>query len=134
MPKKIVKKGKNVAKKMSCGSKCECKCVTGPISVKSAFGKSQVATTIAERTCISKKQAGATIEALNDIIAAHLSKKGPGEFTFPGVAKFRVVRKPATKARQGVNPFTGEPMTFAAKPARNVVKIRALKKLKDIAK
>ena len=71
---------------------------------------------------------------LSDVIELHLKKKGPGEFTLPGIAKFRVIHKPATKARQGVNPFTGEQMMFAAKPARNVVKIRALKKLKDMAK
>ena len=46
--------------------------------------------------------------------------------------KIKVVRKPATKARKGVNPFTGEPMTFKAKPARNVVKVLALKALKDM--
>jgi DNA-binding protein HU-beta len=45
-----------------------------------------------------------------------------------------MVHKPATKSRKGTNPFTGEPMTFAAKPARNIVKIRALKKLKEAAK
>jgi nucleoid DNA-binding protein len=53
------------------------------------------------------------------------------DFNFLGLAKFRVIRKPATKARKGVNPFTGEPTTFAAKPARNVVKVKPLKKLKD---
>jgi nucleoid DNA-binding protein len=43
-----------------------------------------------------------------------------------------VVRKPATKERKGINPFTGQETTFAAKPARNVIKIRALKALKDM--
>ena len=61
-------------------------------------------------------------------------KKGPGVFIFPDIAKFHLVHKPATKSRKGTNPFTGEPMTFAAKPARNIVKIRALKKLKEAAK
>jgi nucleoid DNA-binding protein len=43
-----------------------------------------------------------------------------------------VQHKPATKERQGTNPFTGEPTTFKAKPARNVVKVRPLKRLKDM--
>ena len=47
--------------------------------------------------------------------------------------KLRVQRKPATKARKGINPFTGEETVFAAKPARNVVKIRPLKKVKEMA-
>jgi len=46
--------------------------------------------------------------------------------------KLTVVRKPATKARKGINPFTGEETMFKAKPARNVVKIRPLKNLKDM--
>ena len=52
--------------------------------------------------------------------------------TIHGLCKIVVQHKPATKERQGVNPFTGEPTTFKAKPARNVVKVRPLKKLKDM--
>ena len=110
------------------------KSATKPLSVTKAFSKTEIAQSIAEMVGIAKKQATETIEALTHIINTHISKKGPGVFVFPGLAKFIVARKPATKARKGTNPFTGQPMTFAAKPARNVVKIRALKKLKDIAK
>ena len=136
MPKKTAKKGKKVATKKVV--KKVIKKATGvsvrPIEVKSPFGKSQIATTIASMVCLSKKDAAMVIDALFEIIASHLRKRGPGEFTLPGVAKFRVINKPATKSRQGINPFTGQPMVFAAKPARNVVKVRRLKKLKDIAK
>ena len=62
----------------------------------------------------------------------HLTKRGPGEFTIPGLMKCVVKRKPATKARKGINPFTGEATTFKAKPARTVAKARILKKLKDM--
>lgn len=133
MPKKTAKKGKKVVSKMKIKSPSKCISIR-PLSVKSAFGKSQIAATIAEMICLSKKDASYVIEALFEIIASHLRKSGPGEFTLPGIAKFRVVNKPATKARQGVNPFTGQSMVFAAKPARNVVKIRPLKKLKDLIK
>lgn len=52
-------------------------------------------------------------------------------FTVPGFAKFVVVKKPATKARKGVNPFTGEPTVFKAKPARKIVRARPVKAAKD---
>ena len=71
-------------------------------------------------------------EDLSKIIAAHLKKQGPGQFTLPGLVKMTLVQKPATKARKGINPFTGEEMMFKAKPARNVVKVRALKALKEV--
>lgn len=105
-----------------------------PLTVKKSFSKSEIVSSIAETVGLEKKQTLAAIESLTNIIKTHLSKKGPGVFVFPDIAKFLLVRKPATKARKGTNPFTGEPMTFAAKPARNIVKIRALKKLKEVAK
>lgn len=133
MPKKI-KKGKKAVKKMVNKVK-KCKPFTGQLKVTKPFNKSKIAGAIADMTCLSKKDANSVLDALFEVISAHLKKKGgPGEFTLPNIAKFRVINKPATKARQGINPFTGEPMMFAAKPARNIVKIRALKKVKDIAK
>ena len=52
----------------------------------------------------------------------------------PGLMKVTVVQKPAVAARMGINPFTKQEQMFKAKPARRVVKIRALKALKDMAK
>ena len=66
------------------------------------------------------------------LIAKELGKQGPGQFVVPGLLKLKVVRKPATKARPGKNPFTGEPMTIQAKPARNVVRALPLKALKEM--
>ncbi|MEE9422699.1 MAG: HU family DNA-binding protein, partial [Gammaproteobacteria bacterium] len=66
------------------------------------------------------------------LIKRDLKRNGPGVYTVPGLMKIKVVRKPATKSRKGVNPFTGEAMVFKAKPARNVVKVLALKALKDM--
>ena len=63
----------------------------------------------------------------------HLKKRSAGVFTLPGLAKFSVTAKKATRARKGINPFTGEETTFAAKPARRMVKVRVLKGLKDMA-
>lgn len=104
------------------------------LTIDKAFSKSEIMKAIAEMVGSGKKQVTETIDALTHIIKSHLSHKGPGVFVFPGLAKFRIVKKPATKARKGKNPFTGEPMTFAAKPASKTVKIKPLKKLKDIAK
>ena len=94
--------------------------------------KTEIYASIAEATELSKKDVGAVFDALNDEIAKALSKKGPQTFTLPGLCKIVVQNKPATPAREGINPFTGEKTMFKAKPARNVVKVRPLKKLKDM--
>ena len=94
--------------------------------------KSQVYSVISEETELSKKQVSAVFDSLAGLIGKDIGKRGPGVFNVPGLMKIKVVRKPATKARKGINPFTGEPTIFKAKPARNVVKVQALKGLKDM--
>jgi nucleoid DNA-binding protein len=101
--------------------------------IAKAMTKSELNAHIAESTDLTRKQVSAVFESLADLMGRHLKKRGAGEFTVPGLLKLRVVRKPATKARKGVNPFTGLETMFQAKPARNVVKIRPLKKVKDMA-
>ncbi|WP_267256407.1 HU family DNA-binding protein [Coxiella endosymbiont of Ornithodoros maritimus] len=101
-------------------------------AVKERMTKSQILAHLAESTELTKKQVTMIFEALSDLTHAHLKKGGAGEFVVPGLCKCSVKRKPATKARKGINPFTGEPMTFKAKPAKNVVKIRPLKRLKEM--
>ena len=96
------------------------------------FKKSEILGEIAVVTGLSQKQAGAVLETLQSVIGRHLKKGGPGAFVLPGILKCQVVHKPATKARKGINPFTGEETMFKAKPARSVVKIKALKKLKEM--
>ena len=89
---------------------------------------------IAENTELSKKQVKQVFEELAVAIERHIKKGGAGIFTLPGLLKIKTVKKPARKAQKGVpNPFKpGELMDVAAKPAKNVVKVRALKKLKDM--
>lgn len=95
--------------------------------------KTEVFASIAEVTGVSKRDVSAVFDALNDQIKKALSGRGGSKtFTIPGICKIVVQHKPATKERQGTNPFTGEPTVFKAKPARNVVKVRPLKKLKDM--
>lgn len=97
-----------------------------------ARSKGEVYGNLAEASDLTRKQVAAVFDGLADMIKKDLSKRGPGLFTVPGLMKIKVVRKPATKARKGVNPFTGEEMMFKAKPARNVVKVLALKNLKSM--
>jgi nucleoid DNA-binding protein len=96
------------------------------------MSKSEVVSGIAEETGLTKKQVSSVFEAMAGQMKKSLGRRGPGAYTVPGLMKVTVVRKPATKARKGINPFTGEETTFKAKPACNVVKIRPLKNLKDM--
>ena len=95
--------------------------------------KSQIIAQISDSTGLTKKDVNSVFDELTDIMEGHLKKRGAGQFTLPGLFKAVTQKKPATKARKGVNPFTGQETTFAAKPARTVVKVRPLKKLKDMA-
>lgn len=101
--------------------------------VKARYSKSQIVQEIADITSVARKEVGKMLEHLEDIIARHLSPKGPGEFVLPGILKINAIKKPAKKARKGVNPFTGEEVMFKAKPASTAVKVRPLKKLKEMA-
>jgi nucleoid DNA-binding protein len=101
-------------------------------SIASPLNKSQILADIATTTGLAKRDVGKVVEELAGVIERHIGKKGPGSFTLPGLFKIKTLRKPATKARKGINPFTKEEVTFKAKPARTVIKIRPLKKLKDM--
>lgn len=94
--------------------------------------KSDIYATIADHANIAKKDVAAVFDAMSAMIAADLKKGKAEAFTVPGMMKITVVRKPATKARKGINPFTKEEVMFKAKPARNVVKVRPMKGLKDM--
>jgi nucleoid DNA-binding protein len=100
--------------------------------ISSPLNKSQILADIATTTGLAKRDVGKVVDELASVIERHIGKKGPGSFTMPGLFKIKTLRKPATKARKGINPFTKEEVTFKAKPARTVIKIRPLKKLKDM--
>jgi nucleoid DNA-binding protein len=94
--------------------------------------KSEIFSVLADTTGLSKKDVSQVFVSLADLISKDVGKKGCGLFTVPGLMKVRRVHKAATKARKGINPFTGQETTFKAKPARNTVKIRPMKALKDM--
>ena len=102
-------------------------------AVKEAMTKTQILNSIAESTELSRKQVQSVLDELGVLVESHVKPRAVGHFTIPGLMKVMVVRKPATKARKGINPFNGEETIFKANPARNVVKVRPLKKLKDMA-
>lgn len=97
-----------------------------------AMTKTEILNNLAEGSGLSRKEVTSVLESMEALIGSQIGKKGPGVFNLPGLFKITVTNKPATKARKGINPFTGEETMFKAKPARNVVKVRPLKKLKDM--
>ena len=94
--------------------------------------KGEIFAKLAESTGLSKKQISSVFDGISELIKVELGKKGPGIFVVPGLLKLKVVRKPATKAGQRLNPFTKEMMNVPAKPAHNVVKALPLKSLKEM--
>jgi nucleoid DNA-binding protein len=94
--------------------------------------KSAMMEEIAGNTGLTRKQVSSVLDELSVLVERHIKKGAVGQFTLPGLMKVEIRRKPATKARKGINPFTGQETMFKAKPARNVVKIRPLKKVKDM--
>jgi nucleoid DNA-binding protein len=90
--------------------------------------KSQLVDKIAQLHELAKKDVRAMMEALAEVGYKELKKNGV--FVVPGFAKFVVIKKAATKARMGKNPFTGQEMMFKAKPARKIVRARPVKAAK----
>jgi len=127
--KKKVAVKKTVAKKKVAAAAPKAKTT----AIANKMTKSQILTEIAENTEISKKDVATVLNELDLIIERHIKKRACGEFLLPGLLKIVTVKKPAVKARKGVNPFTGEEMMFKAKKATTVVKVRPLKKLKEMA-
>jgi nucleoid DNA-binding protein len=93
------------------------------------MSKSQLIDKIATTTELAKRDVKHVMDTLTDV--GHKELKKNGIFLVPGFAKFVVIKKPATKARKGTNPFTGEEMMFKAKPARKIVRARPVKAAKD---
>ena len=96
---------------------------------KTMLSKSELIQKIADETSLAKKDVKAALEAFATV--GYKEMKRNGGFLLPGFAKFMVVKKPATKERKGINPFTKEPTVFKAKPARKILKVRPVKAAKD---
>ncbi len=101
-------------------------------AVKKPMTKTEILNEIAGNTGLTKKQVSSVFDEFAILIERHIKKRSPGKLIFSGLLKIEVKHKPATKARKGINPFTGEATVFKAKPARRAVKISPLKKVKDM--
>ena len=101
-------------------------------SVKKPPTKSEILNHIVADAGLSRKEVATVFSSLEGLIAKELKPRGAGVFNLPGLLKIKVVKKPARKARKGVNPFTGEEMMFKAKPASKGIKILPLKGLKSM--
>jgi nucleoid DNA-binding protein len=127
-PKKAAKKApaRKVAKKVAPKKKAG-----GPITDK--MTKGQIVSGIADSTGLTKKQVIGVLEEFQSMMERSISKRGIGEFTFPGILKVSTRKKPAKPAHKGIDPFTKLERMFKAKPASIQVKIRPLKNLKEAA-
>jgi nucleoid DNA-binding protein len=101
--------------------------------IPKALSKQALITHLAEHAAVELKAVKAVIANLEATIFASLHKKGARNFVWPGLFKATVVSVPAKPSRKGINPFTKEPQTFAAKPASTKIKVRMLKKAKEAA-
>jgi nucleoid DNA-binding protein len=98
------------------------------------MSKSEIYSAIADSTGLARKDVAKVFEELSGLIGKNVGKKGPGVFAVPGLMKITVISKKASPATTRPDPFhPGQMMTVKAKPARRVVKIRALKSLKEMA-
>lgn len=135
--KKAVAKKAPAKKKAVAKKKAPAKAAAAPkrktTAIKAKMSKSAILTEIGDNTGLSRKQVSSVFDELELLISRSISKRALGEFTVPGLMKVTTVKKPAKKARKGINPFTGEEQMFKAKPASIAVKVRPLKKLKEFA-
>lgn len=128
--KKAAAKKKAPAKKAAAKKAAPAKAAP---ALRDKMTKTQIIASLAESTDLSKKQVGDVMAELETLIERSIKKRSVGEFTLPGLMKITTVKKPAVKARKGINPFTGEETMFKAKPASVAVKVRPLKKMKEFA-
>ena len=130
--KKAAKKKAPAKKKAAAKKKVAAPKKAAP-AIREKMTKSQIVGSLADSTGLTKKEVGSVMDELETLIERSIKKRAVGEFTVPGMMKVTTVKKPARKARKGINPFTGEETMFKAKPASIAVKIRPLKKLKEFA-
>lgn len=102
-------------------------------AIKKRMTKAQLISKIAEETSLSKTNVKVVLTSLAEQATRHLKYGGCGEFMVPEIGvKLKRVKKPATKARKGTNPFTGKEIMFKAKPAYQSVRAVSLKACKDM--
>ena len=100
---------------------------------KKASTKSETLKYIANETGLTQKDIAAVFDSMTELMKKNLiGRKSPGEFTIPNLIKIKVSKRAATKTRQGTNPYSGKKMTIKGKPETKVIKVSALKRIKDM--
>lgn len=130
---KVKTKAKVVARRKTSSAKKKAAAPKRLVAITEKQTRTQIIKAIAEETELTTAQVKAVLECQQSLAERHLKKRGSGEFTIPYLGvKVRRVRKKATKSRMGRNPFTGEEIKIPAKPARDVIKVSAMKALKEV--
>ena len=134
--RKAPAKKKAAAKRPAAKSKAKAKATAKPTAkttaVKAKMSKTAIVSDIAETTELSRAQVTSVLDELEVLIERHIKKRAVGEFTLPGLLKIKSVKRPASKARMGRNPATGEEILIGPKPASIRVRVTPLKKLKEM--
>ena len=94
-----------------------------------ALTQTQLADAVAERADLSRADAKRALTALEEVVLDEISNAE--KVKVGNIVQLTVRLKPATKARKGRNPATGEEITISAKPASVVVRARPLAKTKS---
>jgi hypothetical protein len=129
-PKKAAKAPRGGAKAASAKTAT----LSAPLKpIKEAFSKTSLINHLATVAGQEPRSVKAVMGALEATMLASVNRKGAGAFTLPGLLKVTALQVPAKKKRVGIDPFTKQERTFAAKPATVKLKVRSLKKLKDAA-
>lgn len=130
-------KKKTPVKKKTVTKKPLAKKATSPsrkaTAISERYNKIEIVNELALNSGLNRKQIDTVLDELCLLVRRHVKKRAVGEFVLSGLIKITTVKKPAKKARKGINTFTGKETIFKAQPATNVVKVYALKGLKDMA-
>ncbi len=128
---------KKTATKKPLAKKTAAKKATSPsrraTAISERYNKIEIVNELALNSGLNRKQIDTVLDELCLLVRRHVKKRAVGEFVLSGLIKITTVKKPAKKARKGINTFTGKETIFKAQPATNVVKVYALKGLKDMA-
>jgi len=103
-----------------------------PITLR--YHKKDIINELAKNTGLTKSEVNSVLDELATLIQRHLIEGSIGEFILAGLVKIDTIKKAAKKARTGINTFTGKAIEFSAQPAKTLVKVHALKGLKDMAR
>jgi len=131
--KKLLAKKKPIAKKKLTAKKPVKAPARKATAIRQRYSKTEIVNELATNSGLNRKQVTTVLDELATLVSRHVKKRSVGEFVLAGLVKITTVKRPAKKARNAINPFTGELTRFKAKPASVAVKVHALKGLKDMA-